>query len=418
VRIAQVYPMKPIRQAKVILGGVGALGNEVLKNLALLGIGNTIACDLDRVEAHNLTRAPMFRPSDMGESKARAGALRAKELNPDINVTAFDGSIGDLGLGAFRRADIVFSTFDGVVPRYLVNTACMATKTPWIDGGLDAMDHEAGAVTVFDARNPQARCYTCGKDSAKVIRELKMVRAPAGCGAMDQHVLGIGGVPTTPMMASIVAGIQVSAALAILTGGQPESDHPQEAWISRSAKMWREEFLRIELGARRILRVRNRRFMNCYHHDCAPAELMPPDALRIKQDWNSKTLTAFEVLETAERDLACENVMIQLPEYLVPEMDCDDCHHRWESFKSYATLRMSRSAGLCPRCGSGRIDAVKGRELLYSIKRASPFLHRPMAEIGIRPLDILAIDALNDAGESVGRMYYELAGDAAAFGFE
>lgn len=53
-----------VRNARVLVAGAGALGNEVVKNLALFGIGHIYVCDFDRIEITNLTRSVLFREED------------------------------------------------------------------------------------------------------------------------------------------------------------------------------------------------------------------------------------------------------------------------------------------------------------------------------------------------------------------
>ncbi len=63
-----------VQQARVLVLGAGALGNETLKNLALFGVGRIAVCDFDRVELSNLSRSPLFTEADVGENKAVAAA--------------------------------------------------------------------------------------------------------------------------------------------------------------------------------------------------------------------------------------------------------------------------------------------------------------------------------------------------------
>ena len=46
-----------LRNARILVVGAGALGNEIIKNLALLGVGNVIIVDMDRIELSNLSRS-------------------------------------------------------------------------------------------------------------------------------------------------------------------------------------------------------------------------------------------------------------------------------------------------------------------------------------------------------------------------
>ena len=61
-----------LARARVLVCGAGALGNEIVKNLALLGVGNVLIADMDRIENSNLSRSVLYRASDNGEPKAAA----------------------------------------------------------------------------------------------------------------------------------------------------------------------------------------------------------------------------------------------------------------------------------------------------------------------------------------------------------
>src|SRR4051794_22282691 len=82
-----------LRAAKVMVVGAGALGNEVLKNLALLGVGNIWLIDFDTVENSNLSRSVLYRADDSGKPKAITAAKRLAELNPDVRITAHQGNV-------------------------------------------------------------------------------------------------------------------------------------------------------------------------------------------------------------------------------------------------------------------------------------------------------------------------------------
>ena len=415
-RLTPIFPMETIHGASVIVGGVGALGNEVLKNLVLIGVGRILVCDLDNIERHNLTRSVMFRDDDVGRPKAEAAVARARELNPNVQVTAFVRSIGELGLGAFRRVDVAYSTFDGYMPRFLMNASCLSVGTPWVDGGMDLVNHEAGEVFVLDARDPDARCFTCGLDPERVAMLMNRVRDFAGCGPMAVKAADGGGVPTTSMMASVIGGIQVMAGLAIVADRRLGSATQGYEWVARSAATWRSEVLRLDLRARSVLRVRNRRMRGCYHHDCAIPPRVPMNEIVEVAAWDSRTTTPRHLLERAISDLGTDHVSIQLPEVLVPSMECLGCGARWPWFRSIATLRMLRDVGECKACGGDAVTATRGEALLTGLELDSPYLDRPLGEIGIRPLDILPACVLGPDRETVDQRWYELTGDAAPLG--
>ena len=84
-----------VKNARVLVAGAGALGNEVVKNLALFGVGHIYVVDFDRIEISNLTRSVLFREEDAYNHsyKSEVVAKRAMEINPQIKVTPIVGNL-------------------------------------------------------------------------------------------------------------------------------------------------------------------------------------------------------------------------------------------------------------------------------------------------------------------------------------
>ena len=201
-----------LRQARVLVAGAGALGNEVIKNLALLGIGYILVVDFDLIEITNLSRSVLFREADLGQSKAQVAAQRARELNPGIQVEWFEGDIGlELGSGVFRRMDIVFGCLDNRAARLSVNRHCWLTDTPWVDGALNGLD---GLVRIFvPGEGPCYECTLTEQDYQDLSRRFS-------CTGIQLKTFNEGLVPTTPTSASLIAAVQVEKAVRWLHGAQ------------------------------------------------------------------------------------------------------------------------------------------------------------------------------------------------------
>src|SRR5206468_5647901 len=108
LRLIPWWRQEKLAAARVLVVGAGALGNEVLKNLALLGVGTTYVIDRDAIETSNLSRSVLFRASDGGRPKAQVAAERAREINPEVAFHWLQGDvINDLGLGIFADVDVV-----------------------------------------------------------------------------------------------------------------------------------------------------------------------------------------------------------------------------------------------------------------------------------------------------------------------
>jgi DNA-binding transcriptional regulator YhcF (GntR family) len=68
------WEREKVAKARVLVVGAGALGNEVVKNLALMGVGNVFILDFDTIEMANLSRSVLYRESDTGRRKAEVAA--------------------------------------------------------------------------------------------------------------------------------------------------------------------------------------------------------------------------------------------------------------------------------------------------------------------------------------------------------
>src|SRR5262249_33613956 len=152
------WRLEQLRAARALVVGAGALGNEVCKNLAMMGVRLITVIDGDTVEVSNLTRSVFFREPDHGKPKATVLAERIRELNPDVAVWPVVGLVpAALGLGVVRRADMVFSCLDNRQARVAVNRMCHKVGRPWVDGAMEDLDGEVAGYT--PGSGP---CYECG----------------------------------------------------------------------------------------------------------------------------------------------------------------------------------------------------------------------------------------------------------------
>ena len=90
------WATEKISNATVMVIGAGALGNEVLKNLTILGIGQILIVDFDIIENTNLAKSVLYRNSDCSGDlhKVDIAAKRLKEINPDVKIKTINGDFG------------------------------------------------------------------------------------------------------------------------------------------------------------------------------------------------------------------------------------------------------------------------------------------------------------------------------------
>ena len=198
-----------VSAAHVMVVGCGALGNEVLKNLVLMGVAHIVTVDFDIVEMGNLTRSVLFTRSDAGKKrlKVEVVAERVLDMNPNIDIQTVCGDIAyDVGLGLIRQMDVVIGCVDSRWARFCINRLCMRAGIPWVDGGIDGLE---GTVRVFA---PGKNCYACnlGPEGLKDLAR----RMP--CSGIIRRQEQKGSAPTTSIIASIIGAIEVQEALKLI----------------------------------------------------------------------------------------------------------------------------------------------------------------------------------------------------------
>lgn len=359
-----------VRNATVLVIGAGALGNEVLKNLALMGIGNVIIVDFDTIEDSNLSRSVLFRNGDRGRRKVDAAAERVKELNSDVNVKTWHGDINfELGMGVFRHVDAIVACLDNREARLSINRYCWAVGRPWIDGAIQEL---MGIVRVFWPG--QGACYECTLTDV----DYQIIGLRYSCPLLARENLQRGKVPTTPTSASIVAAFQTQEALKLI--------HNMEVQPGKAIM---------------INGLTNDIYTTEYpvKSDCMSHSRLEP-IVELRENTAAGT-TVRELLHVARERLG-EEAVLELDSELVVAMVCSHCGDETPVYKMMA--RLNESDTTCPTC-HGKRDM----KLTHRITGSEPFMGRMLADVDVSQLGIIR------ARNGSERVYYELTGDKKEF---
>ncbi len=202
------FSQDAIRALNVCVVGAGAVGNEVIKNLALLGVGNIVVFDFDTIELHNLTRSVLFREGDVGRSKSEVVAERARDLDSNLNIIPNTGDFWEfLGPTDFQNIDIVFCCVDNFEARIKLNRLCHLTSTDLINVGIDSRFANV-EVYPFNA-SPQSTCYECVLPNSVYARMSERY----SCGWLKKVSFIERKIPTTIVTSSAAASIATSIGL-------------------------------------------------------------------------------------------------------------------------------------------------------------------------------------------------------------
>lgn len=371
LRLMSWWVQERVQQARILVVGAGAIGNEVIKNLALMGVGHLFVVDRDVVEMANLSRSILFRERDQGRRKVAVAAERVKELNPGVRIEAIHGDVTiDVGLGVFRRMDVVIGCLDSRHARLAVNNACWLAGAPWVDGAIEDM---FGEVRVFVPGH--GACYAC------TLTELdwQILREARSCRGIDMANILEGKVPTTPTIASIIGAIQSQEALKFIHG---MASHPGKAFVFRGLALEGD-----------LLTLQEKQ--ECQSHYTLP-EIVQLEGAR------AATTTFRELLGLARVRLGDDAYLYLRDREMVSHLDCPACGERREV--GILEGKMDRAELQCPAC---RHD-TREPELTHVFTGSEPFADFTLARSGIPPLDII------EARSSRGAVGLELTGDESA----
>lgn len=344
-RLISWWDQSKIARSKVMVVGAGALGNEVLKNLALLGIGHIVLIDYDEVEHSNLTRSMLYRSEDAGRPKAEIAAGRVRELNPDVEITWINGDITrDVGLGWFQDVDVVLGCLDNREARLWVNRQCWKVGIPWVDAAIQEL---MGVVKIFVP--PHSACYEC----AMTEQDYRLINLRYSCPLLRREDLIEGKTPTTPTISAITAGMQTQEALKLLHG-MPVQAGSAVVYNGIANSLYVTQLPRKE---------------DCLSHyryrDIGEASLGARDTAQALLDF----LGGGDLLLDRE---------------LVISLQCDLCGRSGEVLRPRTDLTMRD--GMCPQC-----RVVMSPQMAHVVPAGSPLAERRLEELGIPPNDVLRI---------------------------
>jgi molybdopterin-synthase adenylyltransferase len=250
-----------LRNAVVVVAGVGGLGSWIAAGLACLGVGELRLVDIDVLEESNLNRSLLFHEADVGTAKAAALARRLADTTSQTTMRTFNHDLAAAVLPptVLDDVDVVISTADkpAWVVRDNIAAACIPRGIPF----LCPSGFRVGP-------------FYLGRDTACVLCERAELtdRNPQLAAAF----VGQDGVPpsepgSVPHIATAAAAVALQDTLRVLTGiAEPATKN--HVWTADA-----------NLEARRVPRLPHPGCAGCSRHDPDPDRPTPPDPLHPRQ---------------------------------------------------------------------------------------------------------------------------------------
>lgn len=369
-RLISWWEQEKLAAAKVLVVGAGALGNEVLKNLALLGVGTAYVVDFDHIEESNLTRSVLFRSRDRGRPKAVAAAEALRDINPEMRVYPLLANIiTEVGLGLFRDVDVVIGCLDNREARLWVNRSCWKVTTPWVDAGIQEI---SGVVKVFVP--PDSACYECGMTE----NDYRLINLRYSCPLLKQEDLLAGKVPTAPTISSMIAGLQTQEALKLIHGMPVDAG---EALVFNGL-------------ANQFYKTKYPRREDCLSHETYPEAAPLP--------LSAREHTAAELFAAVKEQTGDAGPLtLALDRDLVVAIEGSQPEQRRRIMKAQQAVGMKES-----------LDPVTGEQLrpvlTHAIAEDDELASEKLVDLGVPPYDIVRVQT------STGEQVFALDGDREA----
>lgn len=187
---------KKIRNSKIAIIGVGALGTVTAELLTRAGIGELLLIDKDKITLENLHRQFLFKEQNIDQLKTQTAKQELNQINKDVTIKTHNEYLTDDNTNILADYNLILDCTDNMLTRHTINNYCAKTNKTWIHAAASGI---TGNVLVV--KNP--------KIFNKIIRT----------GETFDNCAQIGVLNT---LTTMISTLQVTQAIKIITGAKHE----------------------------------------------------------------------------------------------------------------------------------------------------------------------------------------------------
>jgi molybdopterin/thiamine biosynthesis adenylyltransferase len=210
------WDQSKISNSTVMVIGVGAIGNELVKNLVLIGIGKIILIDYDFINPSNLNRCILFNIENAQQKVYKVDAVKdaCNKLNPRVEIITVKKDLNEIDKAFYKQSDVICSCVDNIEARLEANNYAFYYDIPFVDSGID--EFYGTVQSVYSGVN-EAACLQCNVSEM----DLKLMWKKFSCTGQeldnkDGETIGI--IPAIITTTSIIGGLQSQQVLKFILG--------------------------------------------------------------------------------------------------------------------------------------------------------------------------------------------------------
>ncbi|MCD6510000.1 MAG: HesA/MoeB/ThiF family protein [Thermoprotei archaeon] len=198
IRLLGREGQRKLKNARVLVIGLGGLGSIVATYLTVMGVGELILMDKEKVELNNLNRQILHWTKDIGRYKVHSAKEKLREMNPNVSIEGLVADVTTYDIDPLvGKCDVVMDCLDNWRARLLLNDACVRQGVPLIHAGVRGTWGQL--MVILPGKGPCLRCL--------------MPREPKEEGTIP--ILGV-----TP---AVLASLEVLEAVKLIMGKKSET---------------------------------------------------------------------------------------------------------------------------------------------------------------------------------------------------
>lgn len=192
-----IEKQEKLKQAKILVVGIGGLGSVVSLYLTAAGIGQIGIVDQDIVNLTNLQRQILYREEEIGQRKVYLAHKTLQKLNSYVEIIPYNCYLDKSNAeNIVKNYDIVMDCTDNYASRYVINDVCLALDKPFIHGTIG---NTVGQLAVFNLGKPSSDYRVLYPDEKSMISQKNS----------SKGVMGV--------LPCVIASLQTNEAIKIIT---------------------------------------------------------------------------------------------------------------------------------------------------------------------------------------------------------